>query len=219
MNAPADALLRLEHEHAETLRFERRGRRASPRGPRRSTTTSAARARRRPLQTRGARGSSTPQSEGFSGPGRPGSTAIDGAAVVARTERAERASLARPASALDDELAHHRDVGRMCADGAPRGPYAARARARRRRLRRRDPARPPCDRRRSRSARRRQPRAFGLALAQRVTDVGREPGLACRTTHCCSDKRAASADARATSPTSRQLAAAAPRSAQPRAID
>ena len=70
MNAAADAPLRLEHEHAEADAFERRGG-VQAREARADDDDVEIGAGQRG-QPGSSEGSSTPQSAGFSGPGRPG---------------------------------------------------------------------------------------------------------------------------------------------------
>ena len=70
MDAPADALLRLEHEHAEADGFERqRGVQAGEAGADDDDVAIGVGQRAQPCRSDG---SSTPQSAGFNGPGRPG---------------------------------------------------------------------------------------------------------------------------------------------------
>ena len=137
MNAPADALLRFEHEHsrptASSVSAACRPARPAP-----MTMTSQS-VPANALSLARAQGSSTPQSAGFNGPGRPGRQQSGGAAVVARAERPERAPRRVRRQPLDDQLAHHRDVGGMSADGRRRAPWSSRARAPRPRHRRRGP--------------------------------------------------------------------------------
>ena len=70
MNAPADAPLRLEHEHSQADGFERR-RGVQAREARTDDDDVEIGAGQR-AQPALSEGSSTPQSAGFSGPGRPG---------------------------------------------------------------------------------------------------------------------------------------------------
>ena len=104
--------------------------------------------------------------------------AVGRAAVVARAERAERAPRRVRRQPLDDELAHHRDVRGMSADG--RGAHHRKPKLARHGGRVdveiHDDFHVIAD-----EADRRDDDgldAFGLGLAQRVADVGAEPRLA-----------------------------------------